>query len=109
MSTPVIGRLSRGLRTPTVFPYINYALGGFSKEVAMQRSRESRLSALENQLDPSAVWLRTDGLSSLLAAAEALGLPQRDAWDMPDLEEEGPFGRLLAEARALAKAQEPQP
>ena len=42
-------------------------------------------------------WRSTVGLSSLLAAANAL--PPRDPWSLPDLDPRDGLGRLLAEAR----------
>jgi hypothetical protein len=49
-----------------------------------------------------------DGLCALLAHAQALGLPQRDPWDVPDLEQETSFSALLREARLAAREQEGQ-
>ena len=43
-------------------------------------------------------WRGSVGLASLLEAARHL--PPRDPWEMPDLENSGAMGRLLAEARA---------
>jgi hypothetical protein len=42
-------------------------------------------------------WRYSVGISSLLAAAKAL--PQRDPWDLPDLEAHDGMARLLKEAR----------
>jgi hypothetical protein len=57
--------------------------------------------SLAQKLDPDALpqdWEQTVGLSTLLSYAKAL--PPREPWDVQDLEQAGPMGKLLAEARA---------
>jgi hypothetical protein len=63
----------------------------------MKAGLVTRLALVEAALNPEDQWWKSEGLSSLLAAAKRL--PPRDPWDLPDLEDAGSFGRLLKEAR----------
>jgi hypothetical protein len=56
-------------------------------------------------LDPAQTWRQQDGLCARLQEAAALGLPSRDPWDLPDLEEETAFSQLLREARQWQREQ----
>jgi hypothetical protein len=49
------------------------------------------------QVVPRPDWRYSEGLSSLLEAAQAL--PERDPWDLPSAPNGGSMGRLLEEAR----------
>jgi hypothetical protein len=69
---------------------------------------DRRLTRLEEALcvDPAEEWRYTKGISSLLTGARSL--PQRDPWDLPELESTS-MGRMLVEARrAIAARQEEQ-
>jgi hypothetical protein len=70
----------------------------------MTQSRLTRLQKLEEDLDPMAALLKTDGLCALIQAAQQL--PERAPGD----EEEAPltsFGLLLQQAKQWLTEQEP--
>jgi hypothetical protein len=62
----------------------------------MKQSLIARLALVERALHPSTAWEHTEGLCALLE--EARRLPQREPFDVTELEETG-LGRLLREAR----------